>query len=249
MVDLHCHILPGIDDGASSWEVAVEMCKMAWQDGITHIVASPHANNRFHYDRSGFALLVEELNRRTDKRPTVSLGCDFHLSYENFLEVLKNPAQFTVGTTQYLLVELDDYSVPLSISANFEKLISTGLVPIITHPERNPVLQGNALPLLDWISKGCLVQLTADSLTGRWGKKAKSTAEWLLKRNAVHVIATDAHGVGSRPPILSKARDEVAKMIGNCAAEALVNDNPLAITKGQKVKHSCALIEGAHSSY
>lgn len=237
MVDIHCHILPAIDDGASSWEVAVEMCRMAWQDGITHIVATPHANNRFQYDRTAFTRLAEELTRRTNSRPTIILGCDFHFSYENFLHALENPAEFTIGTTPYLLVELDDYSVPVCTFANFQRLISKGVIPIITHPERNPILQGSARQLLDWTKQGCLLQLTSESFTGRWGKKAKAVAEWLLKQNAVHVIATDAHGIGSRPPILSKARNEVARLVGYSVAEALVNDNPLAIISGKKVRN------------
>jgi len=234
MVDIHCHILPAIDDGPPSWEVAMEMCAMAWQDGISHIVATPHANSRFRYDRSAFTKLAEELTRRTGGRPTVSLGCDFHFSYENCVAVLHNPREFTVGGTQYLLVELDDYLVPLSVSRNFATLLSKGLVPIITHPERNPLLQGDPQRVLGWVKQGCLVQLTANSFTGRWGARARAAAEWLLRRNAVHVVASDAHGVSSRPPILSLAQKEVAILVGDSAAAALVNDNPLAILNGEK---------------
>ena len=234
MVDIHCHILPAVDDGPPSWEVAIEMCRLAWQDGITHIVATPHANSQFRYDRTAFTRLAEELTFRIDGQPTITLGCDFHFSYENFLAVIENPGQFTLGTTSYLLVELDDYSVPLSTSMNFEKLLSKGLVPILTHPERNPMLQAEPQRVLEWVQQGCLVQLTASSFTGRWGTKARSAAEWWLRRNAVHVIATDAHGVSSRPPILSEAREEVATLVGDSVAAALFTNNPLAIVNGEK---------------
>ena len=235
MIDIHCHILPAVDDGAASWEVAVEMCRMAWQDGITHIVATPHANCRFRYDRAAFAKLAEELTRRVDGKPAISLGCDFHFSYENLILVLENPGQFTIGSTRYLLVELDTYSVPLSISANFSNLLARGIVPIITHPERNPVLQGEPQRLLGWKKQGCLVQLTADSLSGRWGARAKATCEWLLKSNAVHLMATDAHDERRRVPCLSKARQQVARLLGDSIARALVNDNPLAIINDESL--------------
>jgi len=237
MVDIHCHILPGVDDGPRSWKVAIQMGKMASEDGIEHIVASPHANRRFPYDRAALATLIEELRRQMGGRPELSLGCDFHLSYENYLALLDNPSRFTIGNTPYLLVELDDYSLPASLSDNLEELILKGLVPIITHPERNPLLREDLSRVLKWVELGCLVQVTADSLTGRWGPLARSAVEWLIKHKAIHVIATDAHGVSSRPPILSKAWRELVALSDEFLARALAIENPLAIVRGEKLPH------------
>lgn len=232
MVDIHCHVLPSVDDGATSWEISVQMCKMAQADGIKHIVATPHANGKYLYDRDSLSVTLEELSKRVGPELGLSLGCDFHLSNENFLDVLTRPARYTISGTSYLLVELSDLSVSPSISQSLLKLLSAGITPIITHPERNPILQKNPKIVVDWVHKGCLIQVTANSLTGRWGTQAQAFSEWLIKRGAVHVLATDAHGVGSRPPILSKARAAAEKIVGEAAAETLVKNNPQAVIAG-----------------
>jgi len=237
MVDIHCHILPNVDDGSKSWEISVQMCRMAQADGIEHIVATPHANNKYTYDREALLATMDELSRRVDTGPALSLGCDFHLSYENLLDALSHPARYTISGTNYLLVELSEFSVPPSISQSFERLLDAGIVPIITHPERNPVLQRNPGKVLDWVEDGYLVQVTANALTGRWGPKAQEMAVWLMKRSAVHILATDAHDLDSRPPVLSKAREAAAKIIGKPSAEALVQDNPRTIVSGKPLPH------------
>jgi protein-tyrosine phosphatase len=216
---------------------------MAQADGIEHIVATPHANDQFRYDREVLSRMLEELSQRVSGKLQLSLGCDFHLSYENLVEVLRNPSQYTISGTNYLLVELSDFSVPPSVSQSLRRLLAAGITPIITHPERNMVLRNNIHLLLEWVEDGCLVQVTANSLTGRWGRQAQQTAEWLMTNAAVHVLATDAHGVGSRPPLLSEALEAARKILGNSAAEALVRDNPRAVVCGQSVPARVAPIE------
>src|SRR6267378_2264227 len=107
--DIHCHILPEVDDGPKSWDAAQEMCRMAVTDGIMHIVATPHANNRYHYDRDYLSGLLEHLRGLVGDAPELSLGCDFHLSYENLQDVLASPERYVIGNTNYLLVELSNY--------------------------------------------------------------------------------------------------------------------------------------------
>jgi protein-tyrosine phosphatase len=238
MVDIHCHILPGIDDGAQSWEIAVQMCRLAREDGIEHIVATPHANSQFRYERAAFSKILHQLSDRIGGRPELSLGCDFHFGYENYLDLLHRPSEFTIGNTQYVLIELDDYSLAASLFDNLQQLLLRGLVPIITHPERHLLLRNDLRRLLKWSEMGCLIQVTADSILGKWGRSAKAATEWLIKHNAIHVIASDAHGIDSRLPILSKARDQVAILAGQGAAQALVRDNPLSIVKGKAISHS-----------
>jgi protein-tyrosine phosphatase len=232
MVDIHCHILPAVDDGAKSWDIAIKMCQMAAADDIDHIVATPHANDEFRYDRESHANLLAQLSERIGGSPKLSLGCDFHMSFDNLKDVMDHPGRYTIDDTKYLLVELSDYSVPPAVSTNLQKLISNGLVPIITHPERNPVLRRNPARVLEWIDFGCLVQVTANSMTGRWGAEAKSCAEWLMKRGAVHVLASDAHGLGTRSPVLSEGRAAAERVIGKAGAMALVNENPRTIVSG-----------------
>jgi protein-tyrosine phosphatase len=211
------------------------MCEMARKDGIEHIVATPHANDEFRYDRKVLSKMLEELSQKMSGKLELSLGCDFHLSYENLVDVLKNPSDYTISGSNYLLVELSDFSVPPSVSQSLHRLLADGLVPIITHPERNLVLRSNRHRMLEWVEDGCLVQITANSLTGHWGKEAQQTAEWLMTHAAAHFLATDAHGVGWRPPILSEGLLAAERIVGKAAAKSLVCDNPRAVVLGQSV--------------
>jgi len=237
MVDIHCHILPDVDDGSRSWEMSLAMCAMAREDGIEHIVATPHSNEVYFYDRAKLQKLLDQLSEKIGYRPMLSLGCDFHFSYENIQAALENPNQFTIGDTLYLLVEFSDYSLPPSIDENLGKLINAGLRPIITHPERNPLIQRTPDRVLDWVRGGCLVQVTGSALTGRWGKTAESITKWLFEREAVHVLASDGHNLDARKPILSKAREVATTLVDQFVGEALTILNPRAIVNGEPVPY------------
>jgi protein-tyrosine phosphatase len=241
VIDIHCHILAEVDDGPKSWEVSEEMCRMAVADGIEHMVATPHANDRYHYDRAHLKTQLDYLQQRlsaTDASTLgLSLGCDFHFSFENLQDVMAVPERYTIEGSGYLLVELNNYSIPVQIESSFTKLVDLGMVPVITHPERNPILQASPQRILQWIELGCAVQVTASALTGQWGERAWRTAEWLLKRDAVHVLATDSHDTKHRPPVLSRAREEAASTCSQDVARALVEDNPSAIISGQALPY------------
>src|SRR3954468_2943268 len=198
MIDIHCHILPDVDDGARTYKVCLDMCAMAWNDGIEHTVATPHANEVYFYDRVYLQQLLDEDSRNNGGHPTLTLGCDFHFSYENIQAALENPAKFTIGNTHYLLVEFSDYSLPPTIEQNLSRLINIGLTPIITHPERNPLLQRKPERILEWVRGGCRVEVAGSVIAGRWGQKAQDAAKWLFERNAVHVLASDGHNLESR---------------------------------------------------
>ncbi len=237
MFDIHSHILPEVDDGARSWEIAVKMCEMAAADGVQHMVATPHANDQFYYDRDFLQKHLQELRRRVGPRPSLSLGCDFHLSVDNLQELAASPHRFTIETTAYLLIELSDFSVPPSVGAQIQDLMDHGLRPILTHPERNPILMRRPELVLEWAELGCAVQVTASALTGRWGDKSKEVALWLLEHEAVHILASDAHSTDGRPPILSAGRDVVTKKFGYDRARSLVEENPRAVVLGQPLPY------------
>jgi len=238
LIDIHCHILPDVDDGSRSWEMSLEMCAMARDDGIEHIVATPHSNEVYFYDRAALQKVVDQLAEKTGYRIAFSLGCDFHFSYENIQDALAKPSQFAIGDTPYLLVEFSDYSLPPTIEENLTRLINVGLKPIITHPERNPLIQRRPERVLDWVRGGCLVQVTGNVLTGRWGRTAQSVAHWLFEREAVHVLASDGHNLESRKPCLSKARTAAAAIAGETIADSLVTLNPRAIVNGEPVPYA-----------
>jgi protein-tyrosine phosphatase len=233
MIDIHNHILPGLDDGSKSWEITLEMCRLALEDGIKHIVATPHANESYAYDRDRVREVIVDLNRLIGEQLTFSIGCDFHLSYENIEDAVAHPRRYSIAATPYLLVEFSDFGIPPKITDSFFRLQSARLTPIITHPERNAILQRQPEQLLEWVDAGCLVQVTASSVTGFWGEDARKISLWLLEHNLVHVLATDAHDGKLRKPILSEARDCVAKRFSPDLARALVQDNPKAIVTGR----------------
>jgi len=227
MIDIHCHLLPGVDDGAKSWDVTLEMCRMAQQDGVTHIVATPHANYEYSYQRGAHEAMLNEL-RTSVPGLSFSLGCDFHLSFENIEDALAHPKRYTIGDTSYLLVELSEYSI-FNVTQTLYQLQTAGMMPIITHPERNPFVLSKPEMVQEFYEAGCVIQITANSLTGFWGKPSQKLSETLLRKSLVHIIASDAHGLKNRPPLLSIARKAAANIVGEEAASRLVLENPGAI--------------------
>jgi len=229
VIDIHSHILPEVDDGPKSWETAEAMCRMAAQDGITHMVATPHSNDRYFYSRDYLAGLLQVLQQRIGHAPQLSLGCDFHLSYDNMTSALENPQTYCIGNSHYMLVEFSNFSIPPQVDEWFTQIHDRGITPIITHPERNPIVQQNPQRVRDWVDLGCAVQVTASVFTGSWGARARQIADELLKDKLVHFLASDAHDVQRRPPILSAARKVIAKGYSDELAAALVEGNPGAV--------------------
>jgi protein-tyrosine phosphatase len=229
VIDIHSHILPEVDDGPKSWETAEAMCRMAASDGIEHMVATPHANDRYFYEREYFLELLGQLQQRIGPVPALSLGCDFHLSFENMRSALETPEKYCIGSTHYLLVEFSNFNIPPQIDDFLAQMRERNITPILTHPERNPILQKTMERVLEWGELGCAVQITASACTGSWGDRARLAANWLLKKNAVQFLATDAHDTVHRPPALSEARKLIAKEFGEERARALVQTNPEAV--------------------
>ena len=144
MIDIHHHLLWGMDDGASSIETSLAMAKMAAEDGITHIVCSPHSNGQYFYDPPVIDAKITELQALLDRDSVgvkLGRGCDFHMSYENIQEAKVDPTKFSINGLGYLLVEVPDYGLPRGLTEIFYQLQLAGLTPILTHPERNPTLQ------------------------------------------------------------------------------------------------------------
>jgi protein-tyrosine phosphatase len=186
MIDIHSHFLPGIDDGPKGMDTAVAMVKMAAEDGITHLVATPHCNASYTFSPERNSDLLDELRVRTGGRITLLSGCDFHLSYENIQQVLTDKTPFTLNQGDYLLAEFSQYGIAPQALDVFHKLRLADIVPIITHPERNPLLQGRGYDYLQkLVEMGCPVQVTAASITGGFGGRAKEFSEHLLARGSL----------------------------------------------------------------
>ena len=235
MIDIHSHILWDLDDGAKDRDESLAMLKIAAETGTTDIVATPHADHQYKYNPTLVAERILDLTQATAGSPRIHRGCDFHLSLENVQAALGDPTPFTINGLSYLLVEFGETIIPTSTTEIFRNLIHLGVTPIITHPERNPILQ-DALPLLQsWIAMGCLLQVTAQCLTDRVGKAAQKSAWTMLRKGMVHVIASDAHDTEHRPPRLDLAREILTRELGAHLATMLLEENPAAIIAGQKI--------------
>ena len=236
MIDVHHHLLPGLDDGSPDLGTSVSMSQMAADDGITHIVCTPHASGRYTFNPEIVAAKLAELRAALASESialTLGAGCDFHLSYDNIQDALIHPTKYTVNGKNYLMVELPDFGISPSLSETFYELQLAGITSVLTHPERNPTLQKNPERLAEWMRNGMLTQVTTSSVLGRMGKEAERMAHKLLANRWVHFLATDAHNLTSRPPKMREAFDAVAKRYGTDYARRLCVDNPLAVFEGR----------------
>ena len=233
MFDIHYHLLFGLDDGPKTMEASLEMAEASIAEGVTHIVCTPHANDAYVFQPQLNQERLAILNERLGGRLTLGLGCDFYLSYENIEDAYKNRTKYTINGKQFLLVEFSNLSITPAISETFYRLAISGIVPIITHPERNPVLVANPLRLVEWLRSGCLIQITAASLTGHFGKRAEAVSHQLLKKNWVHFIASDAHSIDGRPPAMAEAYLLLQARYGQATADRLCIHNPRTVFLGE----------------
>jgi protein-tyrosine phosphatase len=235
MIDIHSHILPGVDDGSPSMEVSLDMLRMAAENGTTDIVATPHNNVDFRYEEDTVSTLFRELSDKAAGIINVHLGCDFHLNVDNVHDALSNPTKYTINGRGYLMVELPDLTSLSAMRAVLNRMLETRITPIITHPERNPSLQMQLKDVENWVRDGCLMQITAQSLTGRFGSRAQRFAESLMQADLVHFVASDAHDVKDRIPVLTPAYKLVSQRWGLEKADTLFLYNPAATLVGEPI--------------
>jgi protein-tyrosine phosphatase len=233
MVDIHCHIFAELDDGAESLEISRAMAEMAIADGITHVAGTPHASSSWHFDPEVVQRRRDELQAEFAGRLTLGVGCDFHLSYDNLQDIRTDSWRYTLNEKNYLLVEFADFAIPAPLDQSLHELQLAGIQPIITHPERNPLIRAQPDRLTRWLRQGCYAQITASSFLGKWGPSAQDAAERWLEAGMVHFIASDAHNITSRPLRLKETYDLVAQRWSPDTAEALLVENPRAAFEGR----------------
>src|SRR5579863_3733625 len=176
MVDIHSHIVYGVDDGARTKENSLAMLELAASCGTTDIVATPHSDNKYRYDPALIAERIAELQAAVGNRIRIHRGCDFHLHFDNIRSCEEDRSRFTINGQRYLMVEFADSSIPKNIAYLFQDMLRRDITPVITHPERNTLLMGRLNEMIEWVRFGCLIQVTAQSFTGRFGKKAEEGA-------------------------------------------------------------------------
>lgn len=230
MVDIHCHILPGIDDGPQDIEESIEMANIASLDGITTIVATPHIYETPTPEGS-IRERVHLLNSRLTEQ-NIPVKILYGADVSAMLDVGLLQA-YTIHQTRYILIEFPHAFLPHNSRDIVFRMRMKGYRPIMTHPERNMSVINDPRLLFDLLDTGVLVQVTADSLTGTFGVDIQECACYFLKRGAVDFIATDAHSSNYRRPVLSKAVEVAGRIIGKDRALDLVTVNPEMMLTGK----------------
>lgn len=240
MVDIHCHILHGIDDGAENFEIALDMAALSVQSGTTEIIATPHSNiPDMEFNNTAKVVLekVDFLNKAL-ARENVPLkiypGCEIFAAGD-FVKLLKSGKLLTLNNSDYVLVEFDFFEHPASVFMKLEQLLSEGFIPVVAHPERYAFVEEDEESINILKDMGCLIQCNKGSVTGRFGPSAKFIAHEMLVRGQVDFIASDAHSSRMRTPILTDAYQMVSELYSKDYADLLFDINPRKIISKQKV--------------
>ena len=238
MIDIHSHILPGIDDGARTLEDALAMARIAIAEGITHIAATPHyKNGKFENKKQDILEAVRVLQNEFDTRGidlTVFPGQEVRIHGEIMEGIKKEEILFADESNRYLLIEFPTMSIPHYAESLFFQLQQQGIIPIIVHPERNREIIENPNRLLDFVEKGALAQLTASSYVGVFGKEVQKLSSQLIAANLVHVLASDAHNTRGRSFHMKEAFEKLAREFGEEKASAF-QENAKNIINGDVI--------------
>jgi protein-tyrosine phosphatase len=233
LIDIHSHVLFGMDDGARTLEDSLAMVRMAAEHGTTDLVATPHANLMYRFEPERIAERIAQIREGAGDALRLYTGCDFHLSFDNIQDAIDHPRKYTINQKNYLLVEFSELLIFKNTEDIFARLRDAGMIAVITHPERNGLLRQRMENIARWVEQGACVQVTAQSLTGAFGKRAQDFSRELLDRELVHVIASDGHDCERRPPVMDKARAWLQKQYGDGFADALCVVNPGATLSGE----------------
>lgn len=237
MIDLHCHILPGLDDGPKTLEESIAMCRMAFEDGCRAMVATPHQRRGrwWNSDRAAIAAIAKDLQAGLGTQMRILVGGEVHVDSELLAEVEKLPEGgiFTLAGSRYLLIELDDRGRAGEAISLVHELTVAGWIPVVAHPEFIPWLAGDLELTARLVALGARMQVTAMSVTGDFGKGPQADTHALLDAGLAHFVASDCHGTQRRPPGLRRAYQMIASRWGADVAKRLVSDNPRAVVQNR----------------
>jgi protein-tyrosine phosphatase len=240
MIDLHCHILPGIDDGPELLNESIEMCRIAANDGISKVACVPHhVVGKYTNTREKILGCIEELQASINSEHIpliVYPGCEIRLDL-NLVEKIKAGELLTMNDSgRYITLELPNEALPKNIEEIISSLIFAGIIPIVAHPERNHAIQNDPEILYQLVQLGALAQLTASSLTGRVGSRIEKFSTLLLEHKLAHMLVTDAHSSKQRRPTLSKGLKRLKEVVGEKAAMDMIEAIPEKILNGEDIE-------------
>lgn len=239
MIDVHCHLLPGIDDGPQTMEESITLAQLAVQNGITHAVVTPHIHlGRWNNEAITISHLMHQLQMRlTAANIPLQLGMAAEVRLDaqimQWLAQDKIPFLGTYNGKRVMLLELPHANIPLGTDNLISWLLKRDIQPLIAHPERNKEIMRSVDKIRPLLRLGCLLQVTAGSVVGLFGKPAQRCARELLDMGAVFVLASDAHNVHNRPPDLISGRDAASEIVGAEMAHQLVTTRPFELVASQ----------------
>ena len=233
VIDLHAHLLHGLDDGPATLEESLAMARLAAHAGTREIVAVTHASREWPYNPALAQRRWEELQHLVRDVIRIHRACEVELTAEGVQQALDQPERYGIAGGRYLLAEMPEEAGPGEIEPLLEKLIEGGVRPILTHPELHPRLARRARVLARWVRAGALLQLSGNSLAGVFGRRAAEAAERILRRGLAHFVASGGHDLKGRPPRLDAVRLQLIGAYPVEFVERLLADHPLAVLEGK----------------
>ena len=238
MIDIHCHILPNVDDGSESLEESIEMAKIAESEGITRIVNTSHCHFDFKYKKGNeLKLELEKFNqvlKEENINIEVLLGNELYYT-SDLIERFNELDFFSMNNSKYILMEFSPINFPKNIEDVIYEIKIRGYIPIIAHAERYKQVQEDVNIVLDCIKEGALIQVNASSILGKNGENVEDTSKKLLDNNMVHFVATDAHSSNRRRPLIKDSYNYILKNYGKEVAEKLFIENPTSVIENRDI--------------
>ncbi|HVT26682.1 MAG TPA: CpsB/CapC family capsule biosynthesis tyrosine phosphatase [Lacipirellulaceae bacterium] len=237
--DIHCHLVPAIDDGAADWDESLAMARLAASDGIGTVIATPHQLGSFGHNRGDdIRHRVADLQQRLNQagvRLNVLPGADVRIE-PSMIDGLRTGDVLTIGDhRRHVLLELP-HDLYLPLDPIIDELHRHGMVGVLSHPERNQGILRCPEIIAPLVDRGCLMQVTAGSVCGTFGPLCEQLSNWLLAEGLVHFVATDAHGSRARRPMLRRAFQRVIELTGEELAVEFCCENPAAVAAGKDVQ-------------
>lgn len=234
MIDIHCHILPGLDDGADSIEDALEMARMASMSGVRAIIATPHSCVPTFPPNIKSLSLLDKFREFRDALKMEGIPIKLYAGAEilctrEMPRLLEQGKLLTLASSKYFLVEFYFNTNPDYINSMLKIVRSNGLIPVIAHPERYDAVQLHPYLVEEWCEKGCVIQVNKGSISGKLGQKAYQSARWILSNGFAHVVASDAHGTSKRTPMMDWIYRHLESELADGYAELLLEENPRRI--------------------